>query len=804
MSVSSATGASAADIEAAARLVRKTVPDVDSVIVEYVVNCVADVIKTVLETESLSGQHEADEERLAPFLSELSEVVAPILEDAGGKPDTVSSTCSSLAELIRKATHAAVQASAAAVAAANAAAASADGSAGDGLAAIATPGLLPRAGAGSRRIGGSAGGKLTRLSAPVNIMMHGRAKGGQAFDPFKPVDLSSAGSRSVASQVDTRKLEKAEARIKAKIDRRENEQKMSVGYEQSKILTDAARRKQQEEEEMLRVNPILDYTSTRGKSKDVKLVNFDVSLPSKQILKDSSLHLITGRRHFLIGRNGVGKSTLLRALSRRELDVPSHISILHVEQEMRGDDTPALQSVLKADMWREYLLREEREINAKLALPDDDPSVTEDDRTQLSSRLMDIHAKLQDIDSDTAEARASTILYGLGFSQEQLQWPTKAFSGGWRMRLSLGRALFSKPDLLLLDEPTNMLDVPAVAFLEQYLLKAEGQTMLIVSHDRAFMDAVATDVIHQHSQQLFAYRGNFSQFNATREDRRKQLLREYEAQQMQVKHLQEFIAKWRYNANRAAQAQMKIKQLEKMVMIDPPEDDAVVTFKFTAPDALSPPILRMSGVEFGYSPESPAILRSVEFDITMDTRAGIIGANGAGKTTMLKLLTGVLEPRGGIVQRNPRLRVGYFTQHHVDQLDVNETAVGFMMSKFPGRSDEEARRYLGSFGISGMTALQKIETLSGGQKSRVAFAVLAMQRPHVLVLDEVSNHLDVESMDALSRALETFEGAVVLVSHDEWLLQAVCKELWICGGGTLSRFDGTIREYKTIVCPPDA
>jgi ATP-binding cassette, subfamily F, member 3 len=417
------------------------------------------------------------------------------------------------------------------------------------------------------------------------------------------------------------------------------------------------------------------------------------------------------------------------------------------------------------------------------------------EREGLDTTLADIHAKLSEMESDKAESRAATILAGLGFSTERQQFATKTFSGGWRMRLALARALFCEPDLLLLDEPSNMLDVPSITFLSSYL-QTYPSTVLVVSHDRAFLNEVATDIIHQHSERLDYYRGSdFDSFYATKEERRKTAKREYENQMVQRAHLQAFIDKFRYNAAKSSEAQSRIKKLERMPVLGPPEAEYTVHFKFPDVEKLSPPIVQMSNVSFGYTPGKP-LLKHVDLDVQLDSRIGIVGLNGAGKTTVLKLLIGHLQPTSGIISQHPRLRVGFFAQHHVDALDMNTSAVGFMQKNYPGKTDEEYRRHLGAFGITGMTGLQKLELLSGGQKSRVAFACLSLTNPHILVLDEPSNHLDIEAMDALSIALNNFGGGVLVVSHDVTMLQNVCTSLWVCDNGTVEKFPGDITAYK--------
>ncbi|KLJ13873.1 ATP-binding cassette, subfamily F, member 3 [Blastomyces silverae] len=614
------------------------------------------------------------------------------------------------------------------------------------------------------------------------------------------VDLESANTRKVESRVDKKKLEKAEAKIRAKQERKEMK---TVEYEASRLLNEPEST-QSYEEFYMAVNP-LQLGGDSAKSKDVKIDGFDVAISGKRILTDASLTLAYGRRYGLVGQNGIGKSTLLRALSRREVPIPTHISILHVEQEIAGDDTPALQAVLDADVWRKHLLKEQERISAELASIEQERSSMADtskdamrldqEREALDVTLSDIHNKLAEMESDKAEPRAASILAGLGFSPERQQFATKTFSGGWRMRLALARALFCEPDLLLLDEPSNMLDVPSITFLSNYL-QTYPSTVLVVSHDRSFLNEVATDIIHQHAERLDYYRGaNFESFYATKEERRKTAKREYENQMAQRAHLQAFIDKFRYNAAKSSEAQSRIKKLERMPVLEAPENEYIVHFKFPDVEKLSPPIVQMSEVCFGYTKDRP-LLKNVDLDVQLDSRIGIVGPNGAGKTTVLKLLIGQLQPTSGIISQNPRLRVGFFAQHHVDALDMNTSAVGFMAKNYPGRTDEEYRRHLGAFGITGMTGLQKLELLSGGQKSRVAFACLSLTNPHILVLDEPSNHLDIEAMDALSDALRNFQGGVLMVSHDVTMLQNVCTSLWVCDHGTVEKFPGDVKAYK--------
>jgi ATP-binding cassette subfamily F protein 3 len=608
------------------------------------------------------------------------------------------------------------------------------------------------------------------------------------------VDLESI-NKAKASQVDMKKLEKAEAKLKAKIEKRARRDL----YEGSKLL-DMQKKQQNYEEMFLQVNSLDARLSGKGKSKDIHLPSIDVSFGSHRILTNASLTMAAGRRYGLIGRNGVGKSTLLRHIAFRDVPVPAHISILFVEQEVVGDDTPAIESVLKADVWRDHLLQEEKGLNAKLAeLEEQDETLKDvaDAKDEASTRLAEVHTRLTEMEAETGPARAAALLAGLGFNEEDQKRATKTFSGGWRMRLALARALFVKPDLLMLDEPSNHIDLNALAWLEEYLQTWPG-TILVVSHDRAFLDAVATDIIHQHSQRLDYYKGNFTQFYATKSERDRNLRKEYEAQMEYRAHLQAFIDRWRYNANRAAQAQSKIKILEKLPVLEPPQAEETEKFRFPETEKISPPLLQLSDVTFGYSSDK-IILKDVNIDVGIDSRIAVVGPNGAGKSTLIKLLTGELKPIAGHQVRNTRLRIAYFAQHHVDLLTPNISPVAFLASKFPGKSEQEYRSHLGAFGITGLTGLQIIQTLSGGQKSRVAFAALSLQKPHILLLDEPTNHLDIEGLDALMTALSSWNGGVIVISHDERFITAVSNELWVCGDGTVSKYKGDVQAYKKLI-----
>ncbi|XP_062832913.1 ATP-binding cassette sub-family F member 3 isoform X2 [Anolis carolinensis] len=615
------------------------------------------------------------------------------------------------------------------------------------------------------------------LDAPIQI-----SKMADNYDSGVDVLPGLLLKRNQNSMVNSKKLEKAEARLKAKQNKKQERDSSKSG---NPLVLEEASASQAASKKETRLE-----TSGKNKSYDVRIENFDVSFGERVLLTGADLNLAYGRRYGLVGRNGLGKTTLLKMIASRSLRIPSHISILHVEQEVAGDDTPALQSVLECDTTRESLLKEEKELTTRV-------NSGRGEGTE-GTRLSEIYAALEEIEADKAPARASVILAGLGFSAKMQQQTTKEFSGGWRMRLALARALFARPDLLLLDEPTNMLDVKAIIWLENYLQTWQS-TILVVSHDRNFLNAVATDVIHLHSQRLDSYRGDFENFVKIKEERLKNQQREYEAQKQYREHIQVFIDRFRYNANRASQVQSKLKLLEKLPKLKPVDKESEVTFKF--PDGFekfSPPILQLDEVDFYYEPDH-FIFRGLSVSADLDSRICVVGENGAGKSTMLKILMGELAPVHGIRHAHRNLKIGYFSQHHVDQLDLDISATELLAKKFPGKTEEEYRHQLGCYGVSGELAVRPVASLSGGQKSRVAFAQMTMPCPNFYILDEPTNHLDMETIESLAKALNAFRGGLILVSHDERFIRLVCQGLWVCGEGTVKRIEGGFDEYRDIL-----
>ncbi|KAL1137978.1 hypothetical protein AAG570_009673 [Ranatra chinensis] len=591
--------------------------------------------------------------------------------------------------------------------------------------------------------------------------------------------------RDETLKVDAKKLEKAEQKLQQKQEKRLETAVSNKTAPPVKLESATASQVTSKKEAKMEAKGV-------NRGQDIRIENFDVAYGDRVLLQAANIVLAFGRRYGLVGRNGLGKTTLLRMISCGQLRIPSHVSVLHVEQEVVGNDTTALQSVLECDVARETLLKREKEINVQI-----NAGFLRCTDAKLSTELSEIYASLGAMEADKAPAKASVILAGLGFTKEMQERATKQFSGGWRMRLALARALFSRPDLLLLDEPTNMLDMKAIIWLENYL-QQWPTTLLVVSHDRHFLDTVPTDILYLHSQRIDPYRGNYEKFEKAKTEKSRNQQREYEAQMQHRAHVQEFIDRFRYNANRASSVQSKIKMLEKLPELKPIDKEVEVVLKFPEVEPLSPPILQLNEISFGYLPDK-LVLNNVDLGATFESRICIVGENGAGKTTLLKLILGVLTPTVGTRVAHRNLRCAYFSQHHVDQLEMDITSVDLLQREFPGKPIEEYRRQLGSFGISGDLALQTVASLSGGQKSRVAFAKMCMAKPNFLVLDEPTNHLDIETIEALGIAINKYTGGVILVSHDERLIRMVCKELWVCNKGTVKSIEGGFDEYRGIV-----
>ncbi|ODM89436.1 ATP-binding cassette sub-family F member 2 [Orchesella cincta] len=523
------------------------------------------------------------------------------------------------------------------------------------------------------------------------------------------------------------------------------------------------------------------------KSRDIKIDMLSITFYGAELIQDAKLELNCGRRYGLIGQNGSGKSTLLAVCGNREVPIPDHIDIYHLTREIPASDKSALQCVMEVD--------EERIRLEKLA---EELVQYEDDESQ--ERLMDVYDRLDDISADTAEARAANILHGLGFTADMQVKKCKDFSGGWRMRIALARALYIKPHLLLLDEPTNHLDLEACVWLEEEL-KTYKRILVIISHSQDFMNTVCSNIIHLDKRKLKYYGGNYDQFVQTRVELLENQMKQYNWEQDQIAHMKNYIARFGHgSAKLARQAQSKEKTLAKMVaggLTDKVVTDKSVSFYFPSCGSIPPPVIMVQNVSFRYNDKTPMIYRNLEFGIDLDTRLALVGKNGAGKSTLLKLLYGDLHPTEGMIRKNSHLRIARYHQHLHELLDLDLSPLDYMMKCFPDiKEREEMRKIIGRYGLTGKQQVSPIRQLSDGQRCRVVFAWLARQCPHLLLLDEPTNHLDIETIDALAEAIAEFEGGMVLVSHDFRLISQVAEEIWVCDDAKVTKWEGDILAYK--------
>ncbi|KAF4662154.1 ATP-binding cassette sub- F member 3 [Perkinsus olseni] len=555
-----------------------------------------------------------------------------------------------------------------------------------------------------------------------------------------------------------------------------------------------------------------DAPRNRTQNMDIEVTDINMFAGRQQLLSGATLRLADGFKYGLVGRNGVGKSTLLRAVAEQDIQIPDFIFVMHVEQEIAGDDTPVLQAVLKADKEREWLLEAEQ----KLLNTEVKEGQTEQP-TYMGIDLMEVYERLDELDSENAESRAATILAGLGFDNEAQARPTKEYSGGWRMRIALAQALFMTPDLLLLDEPTNHLDVPALTWLEEFLASWE-KTVIIVSHDRGFLNQTTSHTIFLHRKRLWYYGGNYDTFLRVRAEHRANQAVMAGVQERRVAQLKQFIARFGHGSKKMArQAQSRMKMLSKLQdeAVEVDYDDPYLQLNFPAAAPLPPPCISVLDATFGYTPDRP-LYKHLNFGVDCDSRVAIVGPNGAGKSTFLKLLDGSLDPTDGAVRRHSKLSLARFTQHHVDALDLSVDAVTTMRRMDPEISIENCRKYLGHFGLAGDLALQPIETLSGGQKSRVIFAQIAYKHPHLLLMDEPTNHLDLETIEGLALALNRQVAGLSSLQTDASLADLkevmVADELWVVmpgkkdpssktgwRPGSVTVFEGTFEDYVVML-----
>ncbi|WP_163934767.1 ABC transporter ATP-binding protein [Paraferrimonas sp. SM1919] len=505
---------------------------------------------------------------------------------------------------------------------------------------------------------------------------------------------------------------------------------------------------------------------------------------SKSLLDEASSTIFPGHKVGLVGANGCGKSSLFALLQGKlqadkgECQLPSDWQLASVAQETPALDTSAIEYVIDGD--HEY-----RQLQQKLELAQNQNN---------GEKIALIHGQIDAIGGYAIHARAAELLAGLGFSQSEQNQPLKSFSGGWRMRLNLAQALLCRSDLLLLDEPTNHLDLDTIYWLESWLKQYQG-TLILISHDRDFLDNVVSEIIHIEHQKLNNYKGGYSAFERIRAEKLAQQQAQYEKQQVAKAHMQAYVDRFRYKASKAKQAQSRLKALEKMQDLLPAQADNPFSMNFLPPQSLPNPLVSMENISAGYGDN--IILKSIKMNLTAGARIGLLGRNGAGKSTFIKLLSGQLAPISGVYQASPGLSIGYFAQHQLETLRVEDSPINHLQRLAPLEREQKLRDFLGGFGFSGDKATSAVGPFSGGEKARLVLALLVWQKPNLLLLDEPTNHLDLEMRHALTMALAQFEGAMIIVSHDRHLLKACCDDFYLVDNQQIAPFTGDLEDYHS-------
>jgi ATP-binding cassette subfamily F protein 3 len=507
-------------------------------------------------------------------------------------------------------------------------------------------------------------------------------------------------------------------------------------------------------------------------------------IAGRTLFEEASLNIPAGHRVGLVGPNGTGKTTLFRLIAGElqadggEISLIKGTSIGMVRQDLPDDETSILDVVLQSDTESAALMAE--------------ASTSQD-----GERLGHIYTKLEELGAYDAPARAATILAGLGFNDEAQMSAISSFSGGWRARVALAAALFRQPNVLMLDEPTNHLDFEAMVWLENYLIKFP-QTLIIISHDRDILNKTVDHIVNLENKKLISYTGNYDSFERRRAEKLMNQQALHERQAAQKARMMEFVDRFRAKASKARQAQSRLKMIEKMDIVDAVMADRVTAFRFPDPEELRSPMIALDGVSAGYAPGKP-VLRKLDLRIDVDDRIALLGANGNGKSTLVKLIAGRLKALSGQVKQSSKLRVGYFAQFQTDELDVTRTPFEMIRAALPDKPESRVRGNLSAFGFDKHKADTKVGELSGGEKARLLFCLMSLHAPHIMLLDEPTNHLDIDAREALMQALNNYKGAVILVSHDPHLVECVAERLWLVADGTCKPYDDDLDAYRKLI-----
>ncbi|CCF60334.1 hypothetical protein KAFR_0J02700 [Kazachstania africana CBS 2517] len=598
-----------------------------------------------------------------------------------------------------------------------------------------------------------------------------------------PVSSSKAKREAKKAERDAKKVAagKTVRRTKKKNENEEDEAEVAA--------REIEKLKLQQDEHGISDRVVTGVLASLETSRDIKLTSVSLLFHGKVLIQDSNLELNYGRRYGLLGENGCGKSTFLKALAAREYPIPEHIDIYLLDEPAAATEYSAL----------EYVVREAQ--NELKRLEDLVEKITIEDGPE--SELLDpLYERMDSLDPDTFESRASIILIGLGFNAQTILKKTKDMSGGWKMRVALAKALFVKPTLLLLDDPTAHLDLEACVWLEEYL-KRFDRTLVLVSHSQDFLNGVCSNMLDMRLQKLTAYGGNYDSYVKTRSELETNQMKQYNKQQEEIQHIKKFIASAGTYANLVKQAKSRQKILDKMEadgLIQAVVPDRVFSFRFPQVERLPPPVLAFDNISFAYdgNPEHN-LYENLDFGVDMDSRIALVGPNGVGKSTLLKIMTGQLMAQAGRVSRHTHVKLGVYSQHSQDQLDLTKSALEFVRDKYSSISQDFQywRGQLGRYGLTGESQTVQMGTLSEGQRSRVVFALLALEQPNVLLLDEPTNGLDIPTIDSLAEAINEFNGGVVVVSHDFRLLDKIAKDIFVVENKTATRWEGSILEYKT-------